>query len=385
MAARSLTVVVTGAGGFIGSNVVAQLSVREGFTVVPLGRAATDAEMTTAISKADFICHLAGVNRPGNDADFAEVNTGLTQMLADIAARSGRKIPIIFASSVHVERANAGNTNAPSPAHVAYGASKLAAEKVLERYSKATGAPIYICRFSHVVGKWCRPNYNSVVATFCHNIARDLPIQIADPAYPLKIVYIDDVVDTFARIMTGELKCGARCEVEPSYAITVGELADQLHAFRVARETGVTEPVGNGLTRALWSTYLSYLPPSDFAYGLTLRSDHRGAFAEVLKTKDSGQFSFFTAHPGVTRGGHYHHSKTEKFLVVKGTARFRFRHILSGERHELVTSAANPQVVETIPGWSHDITNIGEEEVIVMLWANEIFDPARPDTYASAL
>lgn len=385
MAAPGLTVVVTGAGGFIGSNVVAQLSVVEGFKVVPLGRSATDAEIRAALGNADFICHLAGVNRPRNEADFAEVNTGFTQKLVDLVAHLGRKIPIIFASSVHVGQANTGSVSARSPAHVAYGVSKLAAEKALERYAKATGAPIYIFRFSHVVGKWCRPNYNSVVATFCHNIARGLPIQVSDPAYPLKIVYIDDVVDTFARIMRGDLKCGPQCEVEPSYSITVGELAEQLRAFRLARDTGVMEAVGGGLIRALWSTYLSYLPPSDFAYGLTLHSDQRGAFAEVLKTRDSGQFSFFTAHPGVTRGGHYHHSKTEKFLVVKGTARFRFRHILSDERHELVTVAEKPQVVETVPGWSHDITNVGEGEMIVMLWANEIFDPARPDTYASAL
>jgi UDP-2-acetamido-2,6-beta-L-arabino-hexul-4-ose reductase len=385
MAAPRLNVVVTGAGGFIGSNVVAQLSVRDDFAIVPIVRSSSDADLAAALSNADFVCHLAGVNRPDDESEFATVNTGMTEKLVALIKASGRKVPVIFASSAHVTRADAKANTAASPAHIAYGASKLAAEEILLRFSRDTGSPVNIFRFSHVVGKWCRPNYNSVVATFCHNIARDLPIQIADASYRLNIVHVDDVVDTFARIIRGELKCGAECEVTPSYSTTVGELAAQLRAFHAGRDSGVVEPVGTGLPRVLWSTYLSYLPSSDFVYPLTVHSDSRGAFAEVLKSKDSGQFSFFTAHPGVTRGGHYHHSKTEKFLVVNGTARFRFCHVLSGERHEIVTSAERPQVVEMVPGWSHDITNIGDGEMVVMLWANEIFDPARPDTYASAL
>ena len=368
-----MKVLITGARGFIGKNLDVQLSVRDGFEILRHGRDSTPADLDRAVAEADFICHIAGVNRPADEAEFAVVNTGLTQSLIDAAQRAGRQVPIIFASSVHVERNNL------------YGASKLAAEHVLLRYADETGAPVYIFRLSHVIGKWCRPNYNSVVATFCHNIARDFPIQINDPSYQLTIVYIDDLVDTFARVMTGAMAGGPYCEARPQYQTTVGELAAQLAAFRASRASLVTEPVGTGLTRALHATYLSYLPVADFVYALPQHGDARGTFVEVLKTRDSGQFSFFTAHPGVTRGGHYHHSKTEKFVVIKGTAKFRFRHIVTGEHHEVVTSGDAPQIVETIPGWAHDITNVGTAEMVVMLWANEIFDRDRPDTYLSAL
>jgi UDP-2-acetamido-2,6-beta-L-arabino-hexul-4-ose reductase len=366
-------VLITGANGFIGSNLAAQLSVRAGFEVVRYSHQASDDEMRRAVSAADFVCHLAGVNRPEDEADFSRVNTGMTAALCDAARDSGRAVPIIFASSVHVERGNA------------YGDSKRAAEEVLLRYSEETGAAVHIFRLGHVIGKWCRPNYNSVVATFCHNIARGLPLEIHDPSFPLRLIYIDDLVECFARLMAGERQCATFCEVEPSYSITVGELANHLYAFRDSRESLLTERVGSGLMRALHSTYLSHLPPESFVYELPQHVDPRGRFVEMLKTRDSGQFSFFTAPPGVTRGGHYHHSKTEKFLVVTGRARFRFRNILGDEHHEVVTCGERPQVVETVPGWAHDITNVGEDEMIVLLWSNEVFDPARPDTFSSPL
>jgi len=368
-----MKVLITGANGFIGSNLAAQLPLRGDFAVLRFDRRSTESDLARVIGEADVILHLAGVNRPDDESDFARVNTDLTRTLCEVMRSSGRRVPIIFASSVHVERGNA------------YGASKLAAEQVLLRHSEATNTLVYIYRLSHVIGKWCRPNYNSVIATFCHNIARDLPIQIDDPTYPLKVVYIDDLVTSFVQIMTGCGPAGPYCEVQPSYPITVGELAEQLRAFRESRRSLDTERVGTGLTRALYATYVSYLPPEEFSYVVPKHSDARGVFVEMLKTKDSGQFSFFTAPPGVTRGGHYHHSKVEKFLVIKGRARFRFRHILTQEYHELSTSDDAPKIVETVPGWSHDITNVGDEELIVMLWANEIFDPAWPDTYAAPL
>ena len=251
------------------------------------------------------------------------------------------------------------------------------------KFSEKTGVPVYIFRLPHVFGKWCRPSYNSVVATFCYNIAHNLPIRVDDPSDPLNLVYIDDLVVTFAQIMEGKEVCKSYCEAQPSYPLTVGELADQIRAFRASRGgTLISERGGDGLTRALYATYVSYLPPKDFAYEVPKYADPRGVFVEMLKTRDSGQFSFFTAHTGVTRGGHYHHSKTEKFMVVKGSARFRFRHTLTQELHEVLTSDDKPEIVETIPGWSHDITNVGDDEMIVMIWANEIFDRDRPDTYA---
>lgn len=365
-----MNVLITGANGFIGKNLAAQLAVRQNFEILRYGRESTLGDLQLAIDKADFICHLAGVNRPDDAAEFSRVNANLTQILCEEVRKSGRQVPIIFASSVHVERDNP------------YGASKLAAEQALLQYAEETGVPVYIFRLPHVIGKWCRPNYNSVVATFCHNIAHDLPIQINDPSYRLNLVYIDDLVDAFVRIMGGAMVNNPYCEVRPAYPISVGELASLIRAFRTSRKSLISERVGAGLTRALYATYVSYLPPKDFIYEVPKHSDSRGIFVEMLKTLDSGQFSFFTAHPGVTRGGHYHHSKTEKFLVIKGSARFRFRQILTNEFHELCTSGDKPEIVETVPGWTHDITNIGSDEMIVMLWANEIFDRDHPDTYA---
>lgn len=365
-----MKVLVTGSKGFIGKNLAAQLVVRGDFEILHYNRTSTAEDLRLAIEEADFICHMAGVNRPDDVGEFARINTGLTEKLCQAVQDSGRHVPIIFASSDHVERNNP------------YGASKLAAEQILLKHSEKTGIPVYIFRLPRVFGKWCKPDYNSVVATFCYNIAHDLPIQIDDSPYPLSLVYIDDLVITFIRIMMGKEVCGLYCEAQPLYMISLGELADLIRAFRASRGTLVSERVGDGLTRALYATYVSYLPPKDFVYEVPEHADPRGVFVEMLKTRDSGQFSFFTAHPGVTRGGHYHHSKTEKFLVIKGNAKFRFRHTLTQELHEVSTSGDKPEIVETIPGWSHDITNVGDDEMIVMLWANEIFDRDHPDTYA---
>jgi UDP-2-acetamido-2,6-beta-L-arabino-hexul-4-ose reductase len=226
------------------------------------------------------------------------------------------------------------------------------------------------------------------VATFCHNIARDLPIQVDDPAAPVTLVYVDDVIARFVQLMDGAdaaLRADGFASVTPQYTTTVGEVARQIQAFKVSRTSLTTERVGTGLVRALYATYVSYLPPELFAYSVPQYGDSRGVFAEMLKTPDCGQFSYFTAHPSVTRGGHYHHSKTEKFLVIKGQARFKFRHMGTGETHELMTTSDKAEVVETVPGWTHDITNVGSDEMIVMLWANEVFDRSKPDTYVCPL
>ena len=240
-------------------------------------------------------------------------------------------------------------------------------------------------RLPNVFGKWCKPNYNSAVATFCHNIARGLPIQVNDAAAPLRLVYIDDVVAELLRFLADPGSGVGLRQAGPVYATTVGELARQIEAFKDVRTSLVSERVGTGLVRALYATYVSFLPPQAFSYGVPKYGDARGVFVEMLKTPDCGQFSFFTAHPGITRGGHYHHTKTEKFLVIKGEARFKFRQMQTGETHELVTSGAKAEIVETVPGWTHDITNIGSEEMVVMLWANEVFDRSKPDTYACPL
>lgn len=361
---------ITGANGFVGRNLVAHFAEREGDEVVCFTRDNTADELPGLLQGVEFVFHLAGINRPQHPDEFTTGNVDLTQALCRAIAASGRRIPLLYTSSIQ-----AGLDNP-------YGASKHGAEQALLRLASEHGVAVHLFRLPNVFGKWARPNYNSAVATFCHNIAQDMPIQINDPSARISLVYIDDVIASFMAVMEGRLSGQPFVEVTPQYAITVGELAEQLCAFRDSRASLVSEPVGTGLVRALYSTYMSYLPPARFAYEVPRHGDARGVFVEMLKTRDSGQFSYFTAHPGITRGGHYHHSKTEKFLVIRGKACFRFRHIVSGEFYELHTTGDSPQIVETVPGWTHDITNVGEDEMIVMLWANEIFDREHPDTYA---
>jgi len=364
------TVAVTGAGGFIGSNLVVQLR-EQGMTVVPIPHDNDVAALQSLLGPADAVVHLAGVNRPADETEFATGNAGMTERLVTAVAAMGRPLPILYASSIQAALDNP------------YGRSKRDAELALEAYGRSSGAPIAIFRLPNVFGKWCRPNYNSVVATFCSNIAHGRPIGISDPARRLRLVYVDDVVARIIAVLSDPAMAGARPEVTPIYEISLGELAEQLERFRDSRQTLVTGAVGTGLLRALHATYLSYLDPADFAYPLTAHTDQRGSFVEMLRTPDAGQFSYFTARPGITRGGHYHHSKTEKFLVLHGAARFGFRHILTDQTYELVTTAEEARVVETIPGWAHDITNIGDETMVVMLWANETFDREHPDTVAA--
>ncbi len=366
-----MKVVVTGANGFIGRNLRLRLSEIEGMETLDVTRETTPDQLRAALADADAVIHLAGVNRPQDPAEFAIGNADQTAALVE--ALGDRAVPVIYSSSTQAEADNP------------YGASKRAAEDHLRAYAKATGAPVAIYRLPNVFGKWARPNYNSAIATFCHNIARDLPITVNDPSAPLTLVYVDDVIEAFLGWLKAPEAVDGFAEVPVVYRTTVGEVADQIRSFRSIRETHTAGPVGVGLTRALYATYVSALPVEDFAYPLVQHGDPRGVFVEMLKTEQSGQFSYFTAHPGITRGGHYHHTKTEKFLVLKGHARFRFRHMETGETYAVETEGGQPMVVETIPGWAHDITNVGDEEMIVMLWANEIFDRARPDTIANGL
>lgn len=368
MGGGAFRVLVTGARGFLGKNLMVRLAEQTGTQVLQFARGDDLGSLTDIVSQADAIVHLAGENRPRNIADFTLVNTDLTKAICEAIRMTGREIPLIFSSSTQAELANP------------YGQSKRAAEDALAQLAAESGNPVTIYRLPGVFGKWCRPNYNSVVATFCHNVVHDLPIHVNDPAACIRLVYVDDVIDEFIRALK-DMPTGLNwSRAEPEYAITLGDLADRIRAFRNCRNSLLTERVGTGLTRALYSTYVSYLPVDKFSYDLIKHSDDRGVFVEMLKTPDCGQFSYFTAHPGVTRGGHYHHTKSEKFLVIKGKARFGFRHVLTNVRYELFTSWDNPQIVETAPGWTHDITNIGDDEMVVMLWASELFDHDRPDT-----
>ncbi len=363
-----MKVFITGSQGFIGRNLRVHLERMKTLEFVLFSRDCAVESLATLLDGVEFIFHCAGANRPTDPAEFEVDNIELTRLLCDAVKNTGRAIPILFTSSTQV-----GNDTV-------YAGSKEESENVLIRFSEAFGNPVHLFRLPNVFGKWCKPNYNSVVATFCHNIARGIPIQVNDPDARLSVVYIDDVVRAFIAVMDSG-GTSKYLEVSPKYETTVGELAAKIESYKHSRSTLTIDRVGVGLERALYATYLSYLEPQDFKYSLKQNTDPRGSFVEMLKTHDSGQFSYFTAHPGVTRGGHYHHTKTEKFLVIRGTACFRFRHLISGEFYELLTDGYTPEVVETVPGWTHDITNVGSDEMIVMLWANEIFDRENPDTY----
>ena len=367
-------ILVTGANGFIGKNLVVRLNELANVTVTTFIRGDDPELLPQMVSQVDAVIHLAGENRPTDEAAFMQVNSGLTSALCSAIEHSfrskGRHIPMLLASSTQAEQSNP------------YGRSKVEAETSLQKLAKETGNPCIIFRLPGVFGKWCKPNYNSVVATFCHKIACDLPIEISDPAASLRLLYVDDVITSFLVALETPVSGVTKLMVEPEYLVTLGEVAEQIRAFDNCRTNLITERVGTGFARALYATYVSYLPTEKFSYSVRQYADLRGIFVEMLKTPDSGQFSYFTAHPGVTRGGHYHHTKTEKFLVIKGEALFRFRHLLTNEFVELRTSGGTPQVIDTIPGWTHDITNISNEEMIVMLWANEKFDRQSPDTIA---
>lgn len=369
-----MNILITGSQGFIGKNLIQHLSEKKEVTLLTFSRENTLSELPKLVNKADIIFHLAGINRPKELSEFYEGNSTFTELLCQAVLESGKTTPIIFSSSTQA-------TNQTD-----YGKSKLQAEESLIKLNEKTQNPIAIYRLPNVFGKWCKPNYNSVVATFCNNIIYNIPLTINNPKVELNLVYIDDVITEFLTYITKSDHESTSKDlyktIPITYQTTVDELANTLQNFHEQRQNMLIDRVGNGLIRALYATYISYLPKEQFAYPIQKHEDPRGRFVEMLKTQDSGQFSYFTALPGITRGGHYHHSKTEKFLVIKGTALFKFKNLLTNEYYELVTTGDTPQVVDTATGWTHDITNIGTDEMIVMLWANEVFDPNNPDTYA---
>jgi UDP-2-acetamido-2,6-beta-L-arabino-hexul-4-ose reductase len=371
-----MNVLITGERGFIAKNLKLFLKERSDIKIFTFSKKNKISDLTKLVDKVDFIFHLAGVNRPENLTEFTLGNETLTQELCGVIKKTNRKIPVLYTSSTQADLDNP------------YGLSKNNTENILFNFSKDCKIPVYIFRLPNVFGKWCKPNYNSVVATFCYNIIRDIPININNSKDLIDLVYIDDVINHFIRVMDNSKK---KIEIKdyqlvnPLYQITVGELSKQLFAFKEIRNSSILERVGTGLVRALYSTYVSYLPEQQFSYPIKAHNDPRGSFMEMLKTPDCGQFSCFTILPNITRGNHYHHSKTEKFLVIKGNARFKFLHLDSSEVYEIIVNSDKPEIVESIPGWAHNITNIGNEEMTVMLWSNEIFDHLNPDTFANKI
>ena len=363
-------VLVTGAAGFIGRNLIEALGRQEGVVVLTHVRADGGEHLQQNLRKADVVFHLAGVNRPKTEAEFATGNAVCTSDLCDRLRELGRTPKIVFASSTQAALDNP------------YGLSKREAEAEIARFSADTGAEVAIFRLKNVFGKWCRPNYNSAVATFCHNIARGLPIQVSDPNRDIDLVYIDDVVAAFlGELHGGSTKPDIR-DIEVSQKVSLGRLVELIESFRASRRNLVMPDLLDPFTKKLYSTYLSYLPEDEFAYSLEKRVDDRGELAEFIKSAHFGQVFVSRTKPGISRGNHYHHTKVEKFLVLDGDAVIRFRHIERPDVLEYRVSGTQMKVVDIPPGYTHSIDNSGPTELIVLFWASEIFDPTRPDTYA---
>lgn len=366
---------VTGAKGFIGRNLGVALKRRASVELIEHDIDSPEGLLEESLSKVDVIYHLAGVNRPERVEEFTEGNFDLTQRICTTLQRMGRTPLLLLSSSMQALLDNP------------YGSSKRQAEEEVFSFGEETGATIAVFRLPGVFGKWCRPNYNSVVATFCHNIAHDLPIAISDPAREIELVYIDDVVRAFINVMERipPVKDGEYCLVQPTHRITLGALAETIQGFQESRVSLTVPDVSDPLVHALYATYISYLPTDAFAYALTQRTDPRGELAELLKSPHIGQIFVSRTRPGITRGHHYHDTKVEKFVVLEGDAVIRFRHILGGDIIEYPVSGYEFRVVDIPPGYTHSIENVGRNDLIVLFWADEIFNPDVPDTFGMAV
>ena len=384
-----MNILVTGANGFVGKNLTARLeTLRDGRDrtrpslqigeIYRCTREMSPEALADCCKKADLVVHLAGVNRPKDPEEFAAGNTDFTRTLLETLRTSGNRCPVLLASSI---QASLTGRFAGSP----YGQSKRAAEELLLAYSQETGADGLIYRLPNLFGKWCRPNYNSVVATFCHNISRELPITASDPAVELELVYIDDLIDEILDAMEGHphRSEGAYCRVPVSHRVTLGEIVRLLHSFHDQPRTLLLPEIPEGsFEKKLYSTYLSYLPPEKIAFPLKMNVDERGSFTELLKTASCGQVSVNVSKPGITKGQHWHNSKWEFFMVVAGHGLIQERRIGSDDKIEFEVSGDQIQAVHMLPGYTHNIINLSEtESLVTVMWANELFDPSRPDTY----
>jgi UDP-2-acetamido-2,6-beta-L-arabino-hexul-4-ose reductase len=376
-----MNILITGAKGFIGKNLIAELNnIKEGKAkgynlTSDLILFAYDIDTDPALldgycREADFVFHLAGVNRPKEQSEFMEGNFGFTSVLLDILKKYRNNCSVMLSSSIQAELDNP------------YGASKKAGEDLLFDYGRETGAKVLIYRFPNVFGKWCRPNYNSAVATFCHNIAHDLPIQVNDRNAQMTLVYIDDVVkELISALESHPHKAGDFCKVPIEYRITLGEIVDLIYSFKESRKNLLVSDLSDDFTKKLYSTYLSYLSKDQFSYPLKMNVDERGSFTEFLKSPDRGQVSINISKPGITKGQHWHHTKNEKFLVVSGKGVIRFRKIDDENVLEYFVSGDKLEVVDIPVGYTHNIENLGDTDMVTVMWVNEVFDPEHPDTY----
>lgn len=367
-------ILITGAGGFVGRNLVATLHAMGCKDLLLFEKDDTVETLADYCRRAAFVVHLAGINRPKDPSEFYSGNAGLTDTMLHLLAESGNKAPVLVTSSIQAALDND------------YGKSKKQAEDAIFAHGETIGAPVYVFRMEGVFGKWCRPNYNSVVATFCHNIARGLPIEVRDPAYELPLVYIDDVVACILDAMQNhhtERDTEGYCRIHPVHRVTLGHLAELIKGFAEARKGSLEVPylAPGSFEKKLYSTYLSYLPTDQFAYDLNMHCDDRGSFTEALRSPERGQVSVNISKPGIVKGNHWHHTKNEKFLVVQGEGVIRFRRIDCEEIIEYHVSGKKLQVVDIPCGYTHNIENVGSEDMVTVMWANECFDPDHPDTF----
>lgn len=374
-------ILITGSGGFLGKNLISQLeNIRQGRTALPdlspewewfgFDVDSDPDSLDSLCEKADFVFHLAGVNRPKEPGEFMAVNYGLTSRLLTLLKKHRNPSPVMIASSTQAALENP------------YGASKREGEKLLFDYGRKTGASVLVYRFPNLFGKWCRPNYNSAVATFCRNIAADLPITVNDPTVTLTLAYIDDVIAELLRALAGKPnRDGDYCRVPIEHRVELGEIVRLLRQFRAARRDRSIPDLSDPFVNKLYATYLSHLPTDTFSYPLTMNVDDRGSFTEILRTSDRGQFSVNISKPHITKGDHWHHTKNEKFLVVAGSGVVRFRRIDSDDVIEYFVSGDKMEVIDIPPGYTHNIENLGETDMVTFMWCSECFDPNRPDTY----
>lgn len=365
-----MKILVTGAKGFIGKNLIVELRNRNYNDIFEYDKDTDPVLLDKYCNEADFVFHLAGINRPQEESEYMKGNYGFTSLLLETLKKYHNTCPIMISSSIQAELDNP------------YGRSKKAGEDLLFEYSKETGSKVLIYRLPNVFGKWSRPNYNSVIATFCYNISHDLPIQVNDPSVVMTLVYIDDVVNELINALEGnENRTGNFCIVPVFHTITLGKIVDLLYSFKKSREERSIPDMSDDFTKKLYSTYLSYLPSNQFSYNLKMNIDHRGSFTEFIRTPDRGQISVNISKPGITKGNHWHHSKNEKFLVVSGNGIIRFRRVDSDQVIEYYVSGDKMEVVDIPTGYVHSISNIGNTDLITIMWANEPYDADRPDTY----
>lgn len=378
-----MNILVTGAKGFVGKNLVEALkNIRDGkdktrgigsdLIIYEFDIDTPPENLDEYCRAADFVFHIAGVNRPENQEEFMEGNFGFTSVLLEKLKKYGNKAPILITSSIQAALDNP------------YGKSKKAGEDLIFGYGKENGVKTLVYRLPNLFGKWCRPNYNSAVATFCHNISHNLPITVNDENHQLTLVYIDDLIDEMLRGLKGEeTRDGEFCSVPVSHKATLGEIVKLLYEFKNIPETKfVPDLTENSFSKKLYSTYLSYLDPKDFSYELKMNCDDRGSFTEIIRTLNGGQFSVNISKPGITKGNHWHNTKTEKFVVVSGEGLIRLRKINSEEVVEYRVSGEKITVVDMIPGYTHSIVNLSDtKDLVTLMWCNECFDPERPDTF----